>query len=907
MNDRFLNLIRKPNLSFRLNRTLKKIFLLSVWFSSVHLNSQILTGTVKDSLNNVLQNVNIIAEPIQDDYSLKFAITDHLGRYKLNLEKEVSYKISVSYIGFKKEELQILVDFKKKEYHFVLIVKTETLDEIIIDYKPTPILIKKDTITYKVSQFTNGKEFKMIDILEKLPGFEVEADGTVKVQGKDVSKVLVENKPFFGGSTKLAIENIPADALDKIEAIDNFNEVNFLKEVSDSNELIVNVKLKKDKKKFIFGDLEAGAEVANDNGFYILHAALFSYSQKKSLSFIGDLNTVGSRSFSFEDLMRFQNIKSNYTTKRNRTNNLLNVGGENTDVIETKSQFGAINLSFDLNPNVQVETYGIISKRSNSSLQESDIQYLQNDIFRTEERTFAIRNDEILAIGNLKINKTSTSNSRLIYNGQFQLVKPNNNNVLESVLDNQMRLFENNETTNNSRVNQFLEWHKKFDSKNITSVVIDHSYEDKAIENDWNSNVPILNSFVTYQPDDIYNLLQFKNFTNNNIDFLAKHYLVLNNLNHIYINIGNSLDVTKFETLDQQRLNDGSNVNLFTDEFSNQIRYTLNNFYLGLEYKLKIGKWENKFSVFSNFYSLNSKQRNTYKINTTLLEPIWNSQYDFNPRDNIKFEYKFSNKFPLANQLLEQFSILNYNSIYQGNALLRNERFHNATLNYTKSNLYKGLIIYVDAIYNKKIRSIRNSIQFIDIDNLVTPDIVDTPEINARLSGAIEKQINKFKLSFRPTFTWSEYLQVVNDESTLNNRNRQSMTLMLRTADKKLPRISAKYTKSFSQFSGLSNTSLESDRIYLSANIDFLNNFTFSTNYEMTSNKNQNNQTNSYQIANASVVYKKKNNPLSFELSAKNFLNNDVKIDNRFSDVLISNHRVFTLPRIVMLSIRYKL
>ena len=83
---------------------------------------------------------------------------------------------------------------------------------------------------------------------------------------------MVEGKSFFGGGSKLAVENIPADALDKIEVIDHFNKVGFLKEVSDSDELAMNVKLKEEKKKFVFGDVEAGAEVANDNGFHLLQS-----------------------------------------------------------------------------------------------------------------------------------------------------------------------------------------------------------------------------------------------------------------------------------------------------------------------------------------------------------------------------------------------------------------------------------------------------------------------------------------------------------------------------------------------------------------------------------------------------------------------------------------------------------
>jgi hypothetical protein len=71
--------------------------------------SQTLTGTVKDSLGNPLQNANVIAKPLVEKQGLKFAIADHLGRYKLELEKDVPYEVRFSYLGFTEEVLNLQV------------------------------------------------------------------------------------------------------------------------------------------------------------------------------------------------------------------------------------------------------------------------------------------------------------------------------------------------------------------------------------------------------------------------------------------------------------------------------------------------------------------------------------------------------------------------------------------------------------------------------------------------------------------------------------------------------------------------------------------------------------------------------------------------------------------------------
>src|SRR5690625_6572537 len=88
---------------------------------------------------------------------------------------------------------------------------------------------------------------------------EVDRLGNVTSQGRKVTKVLVENKTFFTGDSKLAVNNIPADAVEEVEVIDDYNEVAMLKGLNDSEELAMNIKLREDKKKCVFVDVQAGA------------------------------------------------------------------------------------------------------------------------------------------------------------------------------------------------------------------------------------------------------------------------------------------------------------------------------------------------------------------------------------------------------------------------------------------------------------------------------------------------------------------------------------------------------------------------------------------------------------------------------------------------------------------------
>src|SRR5690606_11642123 len=120
--------------------------------------SQKLTGVVQDSIGNPLQNANVIAKPLVENAGLKFSIADHLGRYKLELEKDTPYEVKVSYLGFKEEVLELSANFTIREHIFKLKETGQELKAIVINYDYKIVIVKKDTLIYDVKAFENGNE-----------------------------------------------------------------------------------------------------------------------------------------------------------------------------------------------------------------------------------------------------------------------------------------------------------------------------------------------------------------------------------------------------------------------------------------------------------------------------------------------------------------------------------------------------------------------------------------------------------------------------------------------------------------------------------------------------------------------------------------------------------------------------
>jgi hypothetical protein len=250
---------------------------------------------VIQSYNNPLVNVNILAEPRDSLQQIKFAITDDKGRYRLNL-KSIPYPVTANYLGYAKKSFEIKLN-EDQVKDIVLKQSAEDLKEVVLDM---PMVVKKDTITYSVNQLTTGEERKLKDILKKLPGVEVDRNGGITVNGKKITHMLVENKKFFGVGTKLAVDNIPADAVRQVEVLDNYNEIAMLKDFQESEDMAMNIKLEEDKKDFVFGDVEAGG--GNDE-FYNTQSNLFYYSPKTTLNVIGNLNNVRNCVFTYDHFL----------------------------------------------------------------------------------------------------------------------------------------------------------------------------------------------------------------------------------------------------------------------------------------------------------------------------------------------------------------------------------------------------------------------------------------------------------------------------------------------------------------------------------------------------------------------------------------------------------------------------
>lgn len=885
---------------------LRYLFLL---FTSLCFSQTTIKGIVTDTLNIPLDNANIIAKPFEDKAEIKFAIADDKGRYRIELNNTIQYEITVSYIGFFDETFIVDANSTIDNHHFSLKPSNEKLKEIAIKNSYKPIVVKEDTISFDIKSFANGNENKMKEVLQKLPGIEVDKNGNVEYQGKKITKMLVEGKSFFGGGTKLAVENIPANALDKIEIIDHFNEVDFMKKVSNSNDIALNVRLKEDKKKFVFGEVQAGLEVGNgDNNFHLLHSSLFYYSPKKDISLISDINTISKSTFTTEDLMRYDNTISNYLSDRKSLTNLSSFSQENKDLSASRSQFAAVNFSTEVSKKTTISGFGIFSKTITDSQKANKNTYLQNSVLSFENAFENNHNKTTLLLVNLKLDYSPSNTQKIYYNTQYQSSNNANNTSLNSITNLNTNVFETLNNADNNSIKQYLEWHKSYNKHQSTTLIINQVFEKSTPTNNWRGNQHFLKSLIPLQTDSLYITNQTKTIRNNSVDAVFKHYWIINNNHHFYTSIGDNYGTSNLVISEKQLLTNGETNNFDKAGFGNAIIYKLNDMYVGFEFKLKIGKWTNRPGIYFHWYDLTTTQ---FDINTALckkyIQPQWNSSYEFSKSESLNFNYKLTNNFPSANNLINRQTIATYNSVYKGNALLENEQYHSINLYYSKTNRYHGIEIFGDINFNKKTKTIRNDIILSGIEQYYTPEITDNPETNLGLDCSITKKIYLFNLKLDTSLKWYNYTQSINNLVSINNINAQNIGISLRTANAKWGDIGIGYRKGFNQLIASNTTKFQNDSFTSDFEIRLFKSFLLKIDFENHENRNNSNQSNYYQIANSSLSYQQKNSSFVFEFTANNLLDTKVKSSYTFSDYLIHQQVISVLPRVLLLSISYKL
>nr|HQU52715.1 TonB-dependent receptor [Saprospiraceae bacterium] len=275
------------------------LFLVGFWVISWSQTSQI-EGKVQDEENIGLPSATVVLLQPTDSVMKYFAITDGQGGFVIKNVKPASYLLQVSFMGYRTYYQSVEVQSNPVQLgNITLELEQQLLDEVVISEDRVPIRINKDTIEYDAGAFQTQPNAAVEELLKRLPGVEVESDGNVKAQGKDVQQILVDGKEFFGKDPKIATKNLPADAIKNVQVYDKKSDLAEFTGVDDGvRDKTINLELKDSHKSGLFGNVTAGY---GDQGRYLGKLNLNNFTKKTRLSYIGSLNNINQETFSIMD------------------------------------------------------------------------------------------------------------------------------------------------------------------------------------------------------------------------------------------------------------------------------------------------------------------------------------------------------------------------------------------------------------------------------------------------------------------------------------------------------------------------------------------------------------------------------------------------------------------------------
>jgi hypothetical protein len=242
----------------------------------------------------------------KDSSLVSFTMTDNAGRFTVTGIANGEYRALITHVNYRNSSTLFTISDSRKNVDLANITmndKNKVLDEVVVSNEAPPVTMVGDTVQYNAGSFKVQPNASVEQLLKKLPGVKVEKDGTVKAQGEKVNRVLVDGKEFFGNDPKIATKNLPADAVDKVQVYDKQSEQAQLTGFEDGNyEKTINLKLKKDKKKGVFGKVSAGG---GDQERYEGKFNVNSFKGARQMSVIGMGNNTNAEGFSFMDILNF--------------------------------------------------------------------------------------------------------------------------------------------------------------------------------------------------------------------------------------------------------------------------------------------------------------------------------------------------------------------------------------------------------------------------------------------------------------------------------------------------------------------------------------------------------------------------------------------------------------------------
>ncbi|WEK36953.1 MAG: outer membrane beta-barrel family protein [Candidatus Pseudobacter hemicellulosilyticus] len=935
--------------------------------SSVSFAQKKVTGSIKGKLTDTLYKEPLAEATVSilhaaDSAVVSFVLSNPKGEFEIKDLDTGSYRLLITFQGYApfSRKFSISPDSFNIVLGEVYMDKQSTLLEEVIVEAP-PIVIKKDTIEFRASAFKTKPNAVAEDLLKKVPGVQVDKDGNVKAQGEDVQKIYVDGKEFFGNDPKLATKNITADMIESVQVFDDMSDQAKFSRIDDgSRSKTINIKLKKDRRKGVFGRIMAGA---GTDERYEASGNVNYFNGDRRISILAGINNVNKQNFSFNDIVSSMGGFGSRGSGGGGGGGfggggfggggggmrgmMGGFGGGNNSGI-SKNLTAGLNYTDKWGSKIDVTGSYFFSQNDNHTEQE-----------RVRRTTFQ---DSLATQENLSYSDSRNQNHR--FNMRFEYYIDTMNSILftpsvtiqhsETNSMDQMRsratvkgqdyLAINGETNNyNERdgvnLNNNLLYRKRF-RKQFRTLTI--GWQNTISNSDGNGAT--LSPLEYYNPDGSLDTVSTQNYrstqktrTNNNTisasftEPIAKNAIL--EMNYAYTDNSNTSDRKAYnfnETTGEFDTPDKNLTNYFENDFTAHRG--------GLNFRMQFTKASFQLGGAVQYSELNSmSERNLNNKDTVLyvfqratnLFPTANYTYQFSRSKNLRISYRGRTNQPNTTQLQDAPDLSNRLQIRNGNPGLRQEFANNFNLNYSTFNINTFSFFSANVTYDNTSNRIVNAI-YDQVPQGLVPDSLSKGAqyiVPVNLNGSynasafitlgfpLRGAMKGSSLNFNSNASYNRAPSLINAQKNFTNTLSLTQTAGISlTLLKESLFLDLKGSLTYNDAKS-TNPNLNLDQRYYSQNYSadisytFLKNLILSTDFDYYINTGRTDGFNqSIPLLNAGLAYqlfKKKNGEL--KLSVNDLMNQNQSINRTVADNYYEDTRTVVLKRYFLLTFTYNL
>ena len=696
-------------------------------------------GIIADTLGEDLPFATVMLLNPKDSALINFTRSDDKAAFSFKNIKNTAYLLKISYVGYLPYQQHL--DPSVSELSDLGLIKikpiTQELLEVVIRTAKAPLSIRGDTIEYNASSFKVPPGSTVEDLLRRLPGIDIDADGNIKAQGKDVKKLYVDGKTFFGDDPKAATKNLDAHIISKVQVFTEKSEQAKLTGIDDGKkDKAMNLELKEEYKKGSFGKVSAAAGTSDR---WAARGNYNRFNKKEQFSILGFANNINQTGVNWEDYGEFKGQNS----FNNNDNGDFGFGGggnfryfssDNSDIPFnnydgrgfTKNAGTGVNYNYDNKKTKLSSNYFYNQTQLNLDQFSKRQTFLKDSSFYSTDTTGKLdfrSNHNVAARLEHEFDSTNT----LIVKGNLRFSQNNGETIQNQLFSkgnnvNTNSLYLNNGNDLNSlRFTSAAIFRHKFKKKG-RSLAVSGGYNDS--NSDGTENLFSINKF--FQATTFTEQIRQLNTSDNTTKQLKSSVLFTEPLSkkwfwESFYNFSNTNTQVNRQVNDPEKNNERvDNLSVFYD---NSIQY--NRLGSSLRYahqgiNITAGLAAQQLSLNGKYSIDKSLQLLTAPIDKQYsnLTPNVNANFELPNNKYLNFSYGYNVREPQINDLQPIPNVNNPAFRTEGNPDLRPERNHNASVGFNYWNPANFANMNLNVEYSKYDEQIVYSQKIENIDKL---------------------------------------------------------------------------------------------------------------------------------------------------------------------------------------------